>query len=190
DSELVPLQRDFGKVRTEVEGFFVWQGPLTFERLVDEDEQPKKKAPAKRKPKPVDNETPKVRKKRTVKKADANGNDANAKPTTSPKKRVSKKASVKSEVKNESSSVNGSNPTHGNTKNTFHGDSTTTKDHQSLPNVILNVGASSNPHTPENQKTSLDSNKTLGKRKKTYPTESVHSEVQHLLDVFKELIEA
>ncbi|CAG8448737.1 11913_t:CDS:2 [Dentiscutata heterogama] len=175
DSELAPLQRDYGKVRPQIEGFFVWNGPLVLERLVDEDEPSPKKKAAKRKPKSSETDGPKVRKARTVKKAEG-GSDGKGK-AAAPKKSVSKKLKTAGDTSQESSLVasishNETNPSH-------------ITDPSSSAN-ISSIGANNNP---ANQKDLSDPNKPPGKKKKVYPVEPVHPDVQYLLDLFKQQVD-
>ncbi|CAG8679259.1 17976_t:CDS:2, partial [Racocetra fulgida] len=186
DSELAPLQRDYGKVRPQIEGFFVWNGPLVLERLVDEDEPtPKKKASAKRKQKSSEADgTPKVRKARTVKKAEG-GSDGKGK-AAAPKKRVSKKSKTAGDINQESSSVNGGAHNEINSLNNLHviDPSSNTQNMD-----VSTVGASSNNHTSAHQRDPSDPNKPPGKRKKVYPVDPVHPDVQYLLDLFKQQVD-
>ncbi|CAG8529946.1 22367_t:CDS:2 [Cetraspora pellucida] len=186
DSELAPLQRDYGKVRPQIEGFFVWNGPLVLERLVDEDEPvPKKKASAKRKPKTSEADgTPKVRKARTVKKTEG-GSDGKGK-AAAPKKRVSKKLKTAGDISQESSSVNGGAHNGINPLNHLHIDPSS----NTQSTNVSTVGASNNNlHTLAHQRDSSDPNKPPGKRKKVYPVEPVHPDVQYLLDIFKQQVD-
>ncbi|KAF0560675.1 histone promoter control protein hip4 [Gigaspora margarita] len=182
DSELAPLQRDYGKVRPQIEGFFVWNGPLVLERLVDEDESlPKKKTPAKRKPKSSETDGPKVRKARTVKKAEG-GSDGKGK--AAPKKRVSKKLKTAGDTNQESSSMNGEASISRNETNPLHTIDSSSSTHSTN---ISTIGANNN--TSAHQKDLSDPNKSAGKKKKVYPVDPVHPDVQYLLELFKQQVD-
>ncbi|CAG8484163.1 19005_t:CDS:2 [Dentiscutata erythropus] len=181
DSELAPLQRDYGKVRPQIEGFFVWNGPLVLERLVDEDEPSSKKKAAKRKPKSSETDGPKVRKARTVKKAEG-GSDGKGKAAT-PKKRVSKKLKTAGDTNQESSSMNGVVSTSHNETNPSN------NSHITDPSSSTNISTIGANNTSAHQKDLSDPNKSSGKKKKVYPVDPVHPDVQYLLDLFKQQVD-
>ncbi|RHZ82155.1 hypothetical protein Glove_113g11 [Diversispora epigaea] len=174
DSELVPLQRNFGKARPQIDGYFVWQGPLEIaNQEEEEEEQPKKKT--KRKQKSVEGGTPKVRRKRTSKKTEETGADNTAKQPPVKKKRGSRKAAVNNESQQESQLMTESSSNFLKTLN----EETNKMEISTIDTHSL---------TSEVSKT-FEINKTPGKKKKIYSVESVNPEIQRLLNIFKQQVE-
>ncbi|CAG8547944.1 726_t:CDS:2 [Diversispora eburnea] len=174
DSELVPLQRNFGKARPQIDGYFVWQGPLEIANQDEEDEeQPKKKT--KRKQKSTEEGAPKVRRKRTSKKTEETGADNIAKQPPAKKKRGSRKAAINNESQKESQLM---------TESSLNSLKTLNEETNKMEISVFDVHSL----TSEVSKT-FEINKTPGKKKKIYSVESVNPEVQRLLNIFKQQIE-